>query len=70
MNERTKRWIEAALDPQGKWYGRLSPNRVQRAAQDIVPMPEEETIWVEAVAEPEPWLQEHNATAGDEWEPA
>ena len=70
MDERTRRWVEAALDPRGKWYGRPSPNWCRPALQDVLPLADDGGTWSDVEAEPEIWLQDHDAAVGDEWTPA
>jgi hypothetical protein len=70
MHEQTKRWIEAALDPQGKWYGRPWSNRPPQAAQDSMRVPEMQAALDDAEPEADLWPEVQNATDVDEWEPA
>ena len=69
MDEQTKRWIEAALDPQGKWYGTPLFGGKLRVVPEVVPISDEEETPAERDSAATQGIG-RDADGWDEWEPA
>ncbi len=70
VNDRTRRLIEATLDPQGKWFGQPWLDESYPSTPDLVPLPEDEAVAFNADAERRPWFADRLISSVDEWEPA